>query len=182
MVDDLLNISRIHSGKFSLKLERLKLPDIIQELLAAIQESTSKHEFVIDIEPGLPDVLADGDKFGQVVRNLLDNAVNYSPNGGRIILSVHNDVQRHRVVVSVADEGIGISSEDKKLLFTTFHRIQRPETQGIRGSGLGLYIAKEWTEAMGGEIWFESELNEGSTFFVAIPAHDSKRTYRKRSV
>ena len=118
----------------------------------------------------------DRDKFGQVVGNLLINAVKYSPNGGRITLSAHNNNEQHRIVVSVADEGIGIGPEDKDLLFTTFHRIQRPETQGIRGSGLGLYIAKEWTEAMGGEIWLESELNEGSTFSVAIPTWDSGKT------
>jgi signal transduction histidine kinase len=73
------------------------------------------------------------------------------------------------VLISVSDEGIGISPDDVKSLFTTFHRIQRPETQGIRGSGLGLYIAKEWTEAMGGKIWVKSELNKGSTFYVSLP-------------
>jgi len=176
MVDDLLNVTRIQSGKVSIKLERTKLSDVLGERLAIIRESTSKHEFVIDIEPNLPDVLVDRDKFGQVVVNLLSNAVKYSPNGGRITLSAHNDLQRHRIVVSVADEGIGIGPADKGSLFTTFHRIQRPETQGIRGSGLGLYIVKEWTEAMGGEIWLESELNKGSTFFIGIPAQNSKGT------
>ena len=78
------------------------------------------------------------------------------------------------MVVSISDEGIGIGPEDRNSLFTTFHRIQRPETLGIKGSGLGLYIAKEWVEAMGGKIWLESELNKGSTFFVAIPAQDSQ--------
>jgi signal transduction histidine kinase len=128
------------------------------------------------LTPDLPDVLVDRDKFGQVIVNLLNNAVKYSPNGGCITLSAYNDLQRHRVVVSVVDEGIGISPEDKDLLFTTFHRIQRPETRGIRGSGLGLYIAKEWIEAMGGEIWLESELNKGSTFFIAILTKDSSET------
>jgi signal transduction histidine kinase len=75
--------------------------------------------------------------------------------------------------VSVADEGIGIGPEDKASLFTTFHRIQRPETLNVRGSGLGLYIVKEWTLAMSGEVWFESELNCGSTFFVAVPSSNS---------
>ena len=77
------------------------------------------------------------------------------------------------MVLSVADEGIGIGSKDKNSLFTTFHRIQRPETRGIRGSGLGLYIVKEWVERMGGEVWLESEPNKGSTFFVAIPTQNS---------
>ncbi len=176
MVDDLLNVSRIRSGKVSMKLDDVKLSDVLREQLAVTQESSDKHEFVVDIETGLSDVLVDRDKFGQVMGNLLSNAVKYSPSGGRITLSAHNDLQQRRIVVSVADEGIGIGSADKDSLFTTFHRIQRPETQGIRGSGLGLYIAKQWTEAMGGEIWLESELNKGSTFFVAIPTQDYKGT------
>ena len=176
MVDDLLNVTRIQSGKVSLKLEGVKLTDVFREQLTMIRESTDKHEFVINIEPDFPDLVVDRDKFGQVLGNLLINAVKYSPNGGRITLSAHDDPQRHRMVVSVADEGIGIGSEDKDSLFTTFHRIQRPETRGIRGSGLGLYIAKEWTEAMGGEIWLESELNKGSTFFVGIPTQNSDKT------
>jgi signal transduction histidine kinase len=173
MVDDLLNVSRIQSGKVSIKLERVRLSSVLEETLSLARESTNKHEFVVDIESNIPDVFVDRDKLSHVVGNILSNAVKYSPNGGHITLSAQNDRERHRVVVSIADEGIGISPADKDLLFTTFHRIQRPETQGIRGSGLGLYIAKEWMEAMGGEIWLESELNKGSTFFVAIPTQNS---------
>ncbi len=176
MVDDLLNVSRIQSGKTSIKLERISLPEVLEDALSLSRESTKKHEFVVDIEHDLPDVLVDRDKFSQVVGNLLGNAVKYSPNGGRITLSAHNEPSEHRIIVSVTDEGIGIGPEDKDSLFTTFHRIQRPETQGIRGSGLGLYIAKEWTEVMGGKIWLESELNKGSTFFIAIPTQGSDGT------
>jgi signal transduction histidine kinase len=176
MVDDLLNVSRIQSGKVSIKLERLRLSDVLEETLSLAKESTNKHEFVVNTEPDLPDVFVDRDKLSHVVGNILSNAVKYSPNGGRITLSAQNDQERHRIIVSVADEGIGIGSADKGSLFTTFHRIQRPETQGVRGSGLGLYIAKEWVEAMGGEIWLESELNKGSTFFVAIPTQNSSGT------
>jgi signal transduction histidine kinase len=176
MVDDLLNVSRIQSGKVSIKLERVRLSDVFEETLSLTKESTNKHKFVVDIESDLPDVFVDRDKLSHVVGNILSNAVKYSPNGGRITLSAHNDQERHRIVVSIADEGIGIGPADKDLLFTTFHRIQRPETQGIRGSGLGLYIAKEWIEAMGGEIWFESKLNKGSTFFLGIPTQDSSET------
>ena len=175
MVDDLLNISRIQSGKTSIKLERVRLSAVLEETLSFTKESTQKHEFIVDVESKLPDVLVDRDKFGQVVRNLLDNAIKYSPNGGHITLSARNEPSQHRVIVSVADEGIGIGPKDRDSLFTTFHRIQRPETQGIRGSGLGLYITKEWTEAMGGKIWLKSELNKGSTFFVVIPTQNSER-------
>ena len=93
----------------------------------------------------------------------------YSPKGGRITLSARNDNAENRVIVSVADEGLGISPEDKESLFQTFHRIQRQETISIRGTGLGLYIVKEWTEAMGGKVWIESELNKGTTFYIALP-------------
>lgn len=176
MVDDLLNVTRIQAGKVNMKLERVNLSDLLKESLAIIRENTSKHEFVINMEDDLPVVFVDHDKFGQVISNLLDNAVKYSPTGGRITISTKADVKRQRIVVSVSDEGIGIGPEDKGSLFTTFHRIRRPETQGIRGSGLGLYIVKEWTEAMGGEIWLESELDKGSTFFVAIPTQVSSTT------
>jgi len=173
MVDDLLNVSRIQSGRVSIKIEEINLSDLLQEVLTLCRESTSKHQFVVDIKHDLPPILADRDKFSQILGNLLNNAIKYSPNGGRIVVSANNEPLEARVVVSVADEGIGIAPEDRNLLFTTFHRIQRPETQGIRGSGLGLYIAKEWTEAMGGKIWVESEINKGSTFFVAMPTQDS---------
>jgi signal transduction histidine kinase len=173
MLDELLNVSRIQSGRVNIKLEKTKLSDVLEETISLSKESSAKHEFVLKIESGLPDVLADRDKLSHIVVNLLNNAIKYSPNGGHITLSAYNEPEKHRVIVSVADEGIGIGPEDTKSLFTTFHRIQRPETLNIRGSGLGLYIAKEWTEAMGGKIWLESEINKGSKFFIAIPAINS---------
>jgi signal transduction histidine kinase len=157
-----------------MKLESVRLSEILEEQLAILRESTSKHEFAIDIEPDLPNVLVDRDKFGGVIGNLLNNAIKYSPNGGCITISVCHESRKNRMVISITDEGIGISPGDKESLFTTFHRIKRPETQNVRGSGLGLFIAKEWTKAMGGDIWLKSELDKGSTFFVAIPVGDPK--------
>ena len=169
MVDDLLNVSRIQSGKVNMKFEEIKLPDVIKDRIEIVPDVTDKHKFVINIEPDLPEVYADSDKFGQILSNLLNNAVKYSPKGGVITVSARQDPERSRVIISVADHGLGISLEDKASLFKTFHRIQRPETTSIRGSGLGLYIVKEWIEAMGGEVWLESELNKGSEFFVSVP-------------
>ena len=173
MINDLLNVTRIQSGKLNIKLKAVNLSDIVSEILAMMGGGTDNHEFVADVSPSLPAMLIDRDKFGQVLGNLLSNAIKYSPNGGKITIGARYDDLNHRAVISVSDEGIGISPEDQSSLFTTFHRIQRKETMGIRGSGLGLYIAKEWTEAMGGEIWLQSELNKGSTFFVGIPVQNS---------
>jgi len=125
MVDDLLNVTRIQSGKVVMKLEKVNLSDIFEERLAIAQESTGKHQFVIDIESGLPPVLVDRDKFREVIGNLLSNAVKYSPNGGSITLSARHEPQSHHVVVGIIDEGIGIGPADRDSLFTTFHRIQR---------------------------------------------------------
>ena len=172
MVDDLLNVTRIQSGKVVMKLEEVELSHIFEERLAIAQGITNKHQFVVEVESGLPSILVDRDKFGEIIGNLLNNAVKYSPKGGRITLSAHHEPQKHHVVVGIMDEGMGIGLVDKDSLFTTFHRIQRPETKNIRGSGLGLYIVKEWTKAMGGEVWLQSELNRGSTFYVSIPVND----------
>ncbi len=174
MVDDLLNVSRIQSGKVNIKREEVRLDEFLAGRFSLVQESDSKHSFQLNIEPSLPMALIDRDKLGQVVGNLLSNAIKFSPRGGNIILSARGYAAGNRIVISVADEGIGISPADKETLFTTFHRIQRPETQGIRGSGLGLYIVKEWIHAMGGDVWLESELNKGSTFYVSIPTVNSR--------
>jgi signal transduction histidine kinase len=175
MVDDLLNVSRIQSGKVKMKLEPTNLVYLLDEQMDLIRQINNKHDFIVDIEPDLPSAIIDRDKFGHVVGNLLSNAVKYSPKGGHITLSAHYNMERNRIIVTVADEGIGIGTADQQSLFTTFHRIQRAETMGIRGSGLGLYIAKEWTEAMGGEIWLESELDKGSKFFLGVPVHNSNK-------
>jgi signal transduction histidine kinase len=170
MVNDLLNVTRIHSGKINIKLSEINLSELIEERLPLYKESTNKHSFTIDLPEDLPTIAADRDKIGQIFGNLLSNAVKYSPNGGNITISARSEPEKERVVMGIKDQGMGISQEDKGTLFKTFHRIQRPETRGIRGSGLGLYIVKEWTQAIGGEIWLTSELNRGSTFFVAFPS------------
>jgi len=174
MVEDLLNVTKIQSGRVSVKAEPFDVSALIYEQIILVRETTGKHEFVVNISPVPPNVFADRDKLGQVIMNLLSNAVKYSPNGGRITISADPDQRAGKVVISVADQGIGISKEDQESLFNTFHRIQRPETQNIRGSGLGLYIVKEWIERMGGEVWLESELNRGSTFFISVPVPDNR--------
>jgi signal transduction histidine kinase len=169
MVDELLNVSRIQSGKINLKISEVYLNELVDDRLPLYIESTSKHSFKLELPENLPPVKVDRDKSGQVIGNLISNAIKYSPQGGNITVSGYPELERGRVVISVKDEGIGIAEEDIQTLFKTFHRIQRKETTVVRGSGLGLYIAKEWVEAMGGEVWLTSELNKGSTFFVSFP-------------
>ncbi len=170
MVNDLLNVTRIQSGRITLKLEPVSVIDVAEEKLSLAREITTQHQFRLDVNGTFPQARVDRDKFGQIIWNLLSNAIKYSPNGGVISVSIKEDQVAHHVTLSVIDQGIGIASSDKESLFKTFHRIQRPETVSIRGSGLGLYIVKEWAEAMGGSVRLESELNKGSTFSVSVPS------------
>jgi signal transduction histidine kinase len=178
IVDDLLDITRIQSGRVILKLDKVKLEDVFTEHLSMARETSNAHEFIVGIPADVPKVYVDRDKFGQVIWNLLSNAIKYSPNGGRISITARHEPEKFRVVVSVADQGMGIGPADRDSLFTTFHRIKRPETVSIKGAGLGLYIVKQWTEAMGGQVWLESELNKGSTFFVTVPTVDTRNKAR----
>ena len=168
IVDDLLNVSRIQSGTLTVNLEQLPLCEAINEASEDITLTTDKHQFSVDIPPETPQVVADPDKLAQVLRNLLDNAVKYSPEGGRVEISAAYRPELARVVVSVTDQGIGITEPDQRSLYTTFQRIHRPETAGISGTGLGLYIVKELVHLMSGEVSMESRLNEGSRFSFSL--------------
>ncbi|MBI4202759.1 MAG: CHASE domain-containing protein [Chloroflexi bacterium] len=169
IVDDMLNVSRIQSGKLTVNLEPLGLAEAVEEGLIRVRPTTDQHEFAVAIPDDVPLVWGDRDKLVQVLINLLSNAVKYSPKGGRVTVSAGHEPVRSRVVVSVEDQGIGIAPQDKEKLFTTFHRIHSPDTEGVRGTGLGLYIVKGLLELLKGEVWVESELGRGSTFFFTLP-------------
>lgn len=181
LVDDMLDISRIHSGRLTVTLEPLFLQCIVDDALSAVSATTSAHEFAVDMVPDPSNIMGDPHKLCQIMINLLSNAAKYSPQGGRISVSVTFDPALDRVLVTVADEGIGISPEDLKLVFAPFHRVSRPETEKVRGSGLGLSIIKGLVELLKGEVWAESVLNEGSTFYVSIPVqraeHQQESTF-----
>lgn len=169
IVDDLLNVSRIQSGRLHLEVTRAVLRDIVDEAVAMIKPTAEGHTFVVNVDRGMPLVLADRDKLTQVLINLVTNAVKYSPAGGPVTIAAMSQAPDGRIVVSVTDTGIGIAPEDRERLFTTFNRIRRPETATIRGSGLGLFIVKGLVELMGGQVWLESEMNHGSTFYFSVP-------------
>ena len=169
IVDDMLDVSRIQSGKLAIDLQHVQLENLIDEVLAGIREDANSHEFAVDVPQDTPEVVADKEKLSQVVINLLTNAVKYSPDGGSVTISAHHEDENERVVVAVADQGMGIAAEERDRLFNTFHRIRRPETEGIRGTGLGLSIVKGLVVMMRGDVWVESEINKGSKFFFTVP-------------
>ena len=175
LVDDLLNMSRIQSGKVKVTPALLTLPEIVAEAATVAMSPDGPHPLSIELPMSLPEVWADRDKVQQVLINLLTNAVKYSPRGGPIIVSAEEDMEGGCVNVTVTDRGMGISTEDIPKLFQGFERLARSETNGIRGTGIGLYIVKSFVELMGGRVWVKSEVGKGSTFGFSLKTLESEQ-------
>ncbi len=170
IADDILNGSRIQQGNLPVDLAPVSIQLQVAGVLANLKSTTEKHRFIVQIDDSTPNVIADQRKVVDVLTNLLDNAMKYSPRGGTITIRARGDQEGSRVVVSVEDEGIGIAPEHMDKLFAAFTRIETPETVG-RGTGLGLYIVKGLLKLMSGEIWVESTPGKGSVFSFSLPAH-----------
>ncbi|QDU46369.1 Autoinducer 2 sensor kinase/phosphatase LuxQ [Symmachiella dynata] len=172
LVDDLLDVSRISKGKLKLRKCRVKLADVIQSAVEASNSfiDESNHKLITDI-PSEPIYLnADPNRLAQVVSNLLNNSIKYTPEGGRIRLSAER--QENDVVVSVEDNGLGIPAEMLDRIFEMFAQIDRPQEKGYTGLGIGLSLVKSLVELHQGQIEVHSEgIGKGSLFSVRLPIH-----------
>ncbi len=167
LIEDLLESSVLDAGILELELQPVELARLVKEGVEEIQQTTTRHRFVVEFPSRLPLLEADPVRLAQVMRNLLENAVKYSPQGGLIVLQ--GKVEPQQVVISVADQGIGIAPEHLNRLFEKYFRVKSGAAKGTIGSGLGLPIARSIVEAHGGQIWAESQVGHGSTFYVALP-------------
>jgi two-component system phosphate regulon sensor histidine kinase PhoR len=169
MIGDLLDLGRIEA-EVRMDMELCDIGNIVQKSLEgqANHAELKKQTLEGQITPGLPLVLGNPLRLGQAISNLISNAVKYTPEGGRISATV--TMEDTKVIVKIADDGIGISQEDIHHIFEKFYRVDRPETEGIVGSGLGLSIVKTIIEKHGGRIWVESEMGKGTTFAVVLPS------------
>ncbi len=168
LITDLLDLGRIEAG-MELQLVPVTLTDFLTQHL--LDHQALAHHKQIDLALTLPLVELtlplDITRFGQVIDNLLSNAIKYTPEGGHVALAAQ--VTPGEVILQVADNGLGIPTEDIPHLFDKFYRVQRSKHLTAEGTGLGLAIVKAIVEQHGGHIWVESELNEGSIFNVALP-------------
>ncbi len=170
LVDDLLDISRIESGRLELLLEPL---DITETIVNEIEAHRSQFEgkgigVTTDIQTGLPRVKADSHRLGQIIANLVSNAIKYSGEGTSVKVTVGQIGQN--VLVKVIDSGIGIAPEERNRLFERFYRGDNDLVRATYGTGLGLAITHHLVDMHGGKIWVESEKGHGSTFSFSIPA------------
>jgi signal transduction histidine kinase len=167
LIHDLLESSIIDAGLLRLEPQPVRLSHLAKRATDDIGHRTGKHRFLVDFAEPFPIVDADPNRIEQVLRNLLDNAVKYSPQGGLVV--VRGEVRGEETIISVADQGVGIAPEHLNRLFEKFFRVTSALGRHVVGSGLGLPIARTIVETHGGRIWAESQLGQGSTFYFTLP-------------
>jgi len=167
LVSDILESSTIEAGLMRIEKQPTLLARLAQRSIEQASLRTRQHRFIASFPPGFPVVDADPRRIEQVLHNLLDNAVKYSPNGGLVV--VRGEVRENEVQISVADQGVGIAPEHLNRLFERFFRIKSGIGPNVVGTGLGLPIARTIVESHGGRIWAESSLGAGTTFYFTLP-------------
>ncbi len=169
LVNDLLDVNRVEEGKFGIHAQKQTILPLLDRVLDAYKQSAAKKgvEFKALVAQGIPELVFDADKLEIVLNNLLDNAIKYTPLHGHIY--VNAEVKGGSLVISVQDSGIGIPRDDADRIFTKFFRSSQAYLHHTDGSGLGLYVAKNIMDQHGGNIWFESAENAGTTFYVSLP-------------
>ena len=167
LVQGILTVSRLEGGQFQLKREAVDIRAMCRNVVQNMDATTESHSFSFSCPDDLPLVWADDGCTEDVLVNLIDNAVKYSPAGSSI--SVELKEQDHYVVASVADQGSGIEGKELDRIFERFHRVDGSDSGAVGGYGLGLYISKRLVEAQGGTIEARSALGQGSTFSFSLP-------------
>jgi len=167
LVNNLLRASRIDTGELSLEKEPVELPKLVQRVVRRLRVKSDIHRFEVKFPLGFPTVMADPQGMEEVLINLIDNAMKYSPAGGKV--SIEGRVSGEEVVVSVADDGIGLSMRDKELIFQRFYRVEGPLFSKVPGVGLGLFICQSIVNAHGGKIEVVSQAGKGSCFTFTLP-------------
>ena len=170
IVEDLLTLSRIESKEFRLKLEGISLPELIDDVLDFVKEPAMRKGISISRSdfPSPLVIYGDRNHLEQVLTNLLDNAIKYGHEGGRVTVSAIETDQKE-VRIAVQDDGMGIPKEDLHRIFERFYRVDKGRSQELGGTGLGLSIVKHIVQAHGGRVWAESIPGKGSTFYFTLP-------------
>jgi two-component system phosphate regulon sensor histidine kinase PhoR len=167
LVDNLLDAAKVEAGVLRLEREPVRVERIAEQVIAQRRALVPDHTLRVDVEPGLPLAAADPLRVEQILANLVDNAIKYSPNGGPIAVRlIHDDGD---LTVGVSDRGVGVTAEQAERLFERFYRVDSTLHRATRGVGLGLFICRSLVEAHGGRIWVESRPGQGSTFWFTLP-------------
>ncbi|WP_342304703.1 PAS domain S-box protein [Methanolobus sp. ZRKC5] len=175
LINDILDISKVEAGKMELHFEMIDVPTAMNEIIIITQSLTFKKKIKVsvDICENVPNVRADRSKFKQIMYNLLGNAIKFTSDEGHI--SILANVKDSKLLISIIDNGLGISPDDLKKLFKPFSQIDSSTSRSYQGTGLGLALVKELIELHGGKIWVQSELGKGSNFTFELPIDNKKQ-------
>ena len=176
IVNDLLVAGRLDADQLPVTVEQCDAAELATTVVEAARTHLPENIAVeLDVPDRIPSVIADPGQLRQVLVNLVDNAIKYSPQGGPVLLSIANGDGSIRFAIT--DQGLGIPASEHRRIFEKFYRLDPDMTRGIGGTGLGLYICRELVRRMDGKIWVESKPGKGSTFFVELPtANEPKGT------
>ncbi len=171
LIVDLLDVTKIESGKLQFNMSHFDLDGLVRETVASMQLVAERHELIVTGELG-EQAYGDPERLAQVLINFISNAIKYTPN----VSVIHITVERRagEVVVNVQDQGLGISEDMQKQVFDRFFRVTGPRMESFPGLGLGLYISSEIIKRLDGRIWVKSAPGEGSTFSFSLPLPDDK--------
>jgi two-component system phosphate regulon sensor histidine kinase PhoR len=170
LVDNLLDAAKLEAGVLRMEMEPVRVERIAQQVLEHRRRLAPAHELLLEVDDNLPLAEADPVRLEQILVNLVDNAIKYSPAGGPVIVRITGG---DSITVRVSDQGVGIAPEDAERLFERFFRVDNGLARSTKGVGLGLYICKSLIEGHGGRIWVESAPGRGSTFAFTLPRPSS---------
>ena len=170
LISDVLDTSRIEAGTFSFRFRDVDIAELVRDTVATAQLGQDEVRLLANVHNALPEIRGDAERLRQVLSNLIDNAVKYSPAGSEV--EVHAYPENGRVRIDVRDRGPGIAKEDQKLIFEKFGRVTGASATRP-GTGLGLFIARSIAEAHGGELEVQSAPEQGSTFTLELPGPES---------
>jgi K+-sensing histidine kinase KdpD len=169
LTDNLLCIAQLESGEIRLRSTPLSVNDLLNEVVSRFIETADRERFVLDIAPDAHHILADQERIAIVLACLVDNALKFSPEDE----SVHISAQRvvTRVHIEIHDNGRRIPDSHLDRIFASFYQVEAPLVRQRGGFGVGLYLARQLTERMGGKVWIDNTSSRGNTFVVALPVH-----------
>lgn len=192
LFQNLLDVTKLDDGKIKLQMEPVEMVSLIKEIANDYLEQAKSAKITFNFGSSEPSAsnqehrmeqvvygLVDVSFVREIMDNLIENALKYTPEGGSVYVNVRGDGDK--VLINVTDTGIGISPDDLGHIFQKFYRVDNSDTRTIGGNGLGLYLVKQRAEALGGKVWAESAFGEGSTFYVSLPRLSSDE-YEKRMI
>ncbi len=180
LINDLLNVTRIEEGRYLYRPQLAQIEEVVQFVITSYQDEVKKKKLKLEFKKPtkkLPEVKIDIEKMRLAIQNFLDNAIRYTPSGGKVTVSIRDT--KKSIEFQIQDTGIGIPKDQQERVFTKFFRAANAIRSETEGSGLGLYITKNIIEAHGGKTWFESEEGKGATFYFTIPIKEKFTEFLK---